>query len=106
MGLTLKCPECGSLLTKVVMTKAAEDGGTLRRRHCRVCDNRWYSYQDPEIMVKSHQIVWRHRHYVRVLRLDETRKAASPERDDRGNWQGHEREVLYRARQGREHVPA
>ena len=75
MGLTQKCPECGSQLTKVVMTKPVQGGGTLRRRHCKLCDNRWYSYQDPEIMVKSHQVVWRHRHYVRVLELDETRNA-------------------------------
>ena len=87
------------------MTKQVETGGTLRRRHCKVCDYRWYSYQDPEILVKSHQVVWRHRHFVRVLRLDETRKAASAERDDGGNREGYERTVLHRSREGGEHVP-
>ena len=105
MGQTQKCPDCGSMLTRVVMTKGVEDGGTLRRRHCRLCDKRWYSYQDPEILVTSHQIVWRHRHYVRVLHLDETRKAASSERDDRGDRERLERTLLHRSRQGSEHVP-
>jgi transcriptional regulator NrdR family protein len=76
MGISQKCPECGSVRTKVVMTKPVENDGTLRRRHCTTCDYRWYTYQDPEMMVKAHQVVWRHRHYVRVLRLDETRKAS------------------------------
>lgn len=106
MGTTSKCPKCKSRLTKVVMTKPVKEGGTLRRRHCRVCDNRWYSYQDPEILVKAHQVVWRHRRFVHLLDLDETRKTAFAGRDDRGDGKRLERTVLHRIREGSEHVPA
>ena len=52
------CPKCGQLRTRVVLTKRAKDGITIRRRHCRECDHRWYSIQYPEVPVKENEVKW------------------------------------------------
>ena len=52
------CPKCGQLRTRVVCTKRAEDGVTIRRRRCVVCDHRWYSIQYPEVPVANQEIKW------------------------------------------------
>ena len=52
------CPECGNGRTRVVCTKRAADGVTIRRRKCVVCDHRWYSIQYPEVPVLDQEIKW------------------------------------------------
>ena len=52
------CPKCSSVRTRVVLTKRAKDGITIRRRHCRECDHRWYSIQYPEVPVKENEVKW------------------------------------------------
>ena len=52
------CPECGNGRTRVVCTKRAPDGVTIRRRKCIVCEHRWYSIQYPEIAVSNGEIRW------------------------------------------------
>ena len=50
----MKCPKCGSFDIKVVTTKIDmyEPHETIRRRKCNACDNRWYTAQSPERLVK------------------------------------------------------
>ena len=52
------CPKCNQLRTRVVLTKRAKDGITIRRRHCRECDHRWYSIQYPEVPVEENEVKW------------------------------------------------
>lgn len=52
MGLNVlspKCPECGTLITQVAMTKRGSRMASLvRRRHCKSCDHRFYTAQPVE----------------------------------------------------------
>ena len=50
------CPECRSRLSRVVLGKEAEDGGQLRRRHCEICDHRWYTIQPAEQEIPKSQV--------------------------------------------------
>ena len=52
------CPECEQGRTRVVCTKRAADGVTIRRRRCVVCEHRWYSIQYPEVPVANQEIKW------------------------------------------------
>ena len=52
------CPECGNGRTRVVLTKRAPDGVTIRRRRCVICDHRWNSIQYPEVPVLDQEIKW------------------------------------------------
>ena len=52
------CPECGRGRTRVVCTRRASDGITIRRRRCVVCEHRWYSIQYPEVPVANQEIKW------------------------------------------------
>ena len=52
------CPKCSQLRTRVVCTKRAKDGITIRRRRCPICEHRWYSIQYPETPVSDHEIKW------------------------------------------------
>jgi transcriptional regulator NrdR family protein len=52
------CPKCGQGRTRVVCTKRALDGVTIRRRRCVVCEHRWYSIQYPEVPVSDQEIKW------------------------------------------------
>ena len=53
-----ECPKCTVNKTKVVCTKRAPDGVTIRRRKCIICDHRWYTIQYPEVAVSDHEIKW------------------------------------------------
>ena len=55
------CPKCGQLRTRVVCTKRAEDGVTIRRRRCPNCDHRLYSIQYPEVAVEDSEVKWKGR---------------------------------------------
>jgi len=52
------CPNCNVARTRVVCTKRAPDGVTIRRRRCVICDHRWYTIQYPEVAVSDHEIKW------------------------------------------------
>jgi transcriptional repressor NrdR len=42
----MRCPRCGGLDDKVVDSRAADDGGTIRRRRqCLACDARFTTYE-------------------------------------------------------------
>ena len=49
----MKCPNCGNFSNYVVCTRRAKDGITHRRRHCNLCDHRWYTVQYPEISMTT-----------------------------------------------------
>jgi len=53
-----ECPKCSHVRTRVVLTKRATNGVTIRRRFCPVCDHRWYSVQYPEVVVDKDEIKW------------------------------------------------
>ena len=52
------CPKCSFVRTRVVCTKRAEDGVTIRRRKCPICEHRWYSLQYPEVPIKTGEVKW------------------------------------------------
>lgn len=53
------CPECGSMRTEVVTTSTkTKDGTRVRRRHCLICDHRWYTIQPPERVIDSSRLKW------------------------------------------------
>ena len=52
------CPKCAEARTRVVLTKRAKDGITIRRRCCISCEHRWYSIQYPEVAVKDGEVKW------------------------------------------------
>ena len=52
------CPKCCKLRTRVVCTKRADDGVTIRRRRCPNCDHRWYSIQYPEVAIEDSEVKW------------------------------------------------
>jgi transcriptional regulator NrdR family protein len=56
----MNCPQCNAL-TKVNTTRQVIDreGGTLRRRVCANCDNRFYTIQDPQRVVPNSFVQWR-----------------------------------------------
>jgi len=41
------------------MTKWSIDGGRIRRRVCKKCKHRWYTYTPPEREISGQDIVWR-----------------------------------------------
>ena len=50
------CPECGSKLSRVVLGKEGQGGEQLRRRHCEICDHRWYTIQPAEQEIPKSQV--------------------------------------------------
>ena len=52
------CHNCIVARTRVVCTKRAPDGVTIRRRRCVICDHRWYTIQYPEVAVSDTKIKW------------------------------------------------
>ena len=53
-----ECPKCSEMRTRVVLTKRAKDGVTIRRRCCISCEHRWYSIQYPEVAVQDNEVKW------------------------------------------------
>jgi len=53
-----ECPKCSERRTRVVLTKRAKDGVTIRRRCCISCEHRWYSIQYPEVAVQDNEVKW------------------------------------------------
>jgi transcriptional regulator NrdR family protein len=52
------CPCCGSQLSRVVLGKEAQGGEQVRRRHCEVCDHRWYTMQPGEQAISEFHLQW------------------------------------------------
>ena len=53
------CPQCSSPTTKVVsVIRGGEGGSVLRRRRCESCDHRWYTLQQPEVVLRKHQVTF------------------------------------------------
>jgi transcriptional regulator NrdR family protein len=50
------CPECGSKLSRVVLGKEGQNGEQLRRRHCEICDFRFYTIQPAEQEIPKSQV--------------------------------------------------
>jgi len=57
-ALQIACPSCGCRRTHVVSTSQDDSGQIVRRRHCRVCEHRWYTLQQPEVEISAYQLVW------------------------------------------------
>ena len=46
----MKCPFCGNVDTQVVETRMAEDGDFIRRRRqCATCEQRFTTYERPDV---------------------------------------------------------
>jgi transcriptional regulator NrdR family protein len=60
-GLTtqIPCVKCSGKNTHVVCTYQTAAGQIVRRRHCRFCDHRWYTIQDPEQPLSKYRIKWK-----------------------------------------------
>lgn len=52
----MKCNKCGGR-SGVVLTQQIPDG-TVRRRHCPACGERWYTLQPPEQMLPNWRLTW------------------------------------------------
>ena len=60
-AIQVKCPACGAATTFVVLTRQIEGGVLIRRRKCTSCDFRWYTEQEPEVLLSRYQIQWNER---------------------------------------------
>ena len=49
----MECPECKCFSNYVVCTSRDTDGIAHRRRHCNLCNHRWYTVQYPEISMTT-----------------------------------------------------
>lgn len=52
------CPQCNQKTTFVVFTNQDEHGIIVRRRSCRSCNHKWYTYQQPEQQVSQYKLFW------------------------------------------------
>ena len=53
-----RCPECHSLIGRVITTRWTDDMTHLvRRRCCCTCDHRWYTIQPVEQEISSYHII-------------------------------------------------
>ena len=53
-----ECPKCGQPRSRVVCTKRDDSGVLIRRRHCLICEHRWYTMQYPEVAINNSEIKW------------------------------------------------
>lgn len=58
MGTPMRCPACQSQLGRVVLTREVEKGVVVRRRHCKACENRWYTLQPAEVVIDQSALAW------------------------------------------------
>ena len=65
----MKCPFCGHLEDKVIDSRPAEDGSSIRRRHeCLSCTSRFTTYEKVEVLP------------LLVIKKDGTREAYNQEK--------------------------
>ena len=78
----LTCPLCGNLGTKVITTRRDPKAVTVRRRHCKKCDHRFYTKQElapPEILIDGDSIKWmKDGEYEYVIFKTETQQDPKP----------------------------
>ena len=43
-----ECPKCGKFLSKIKQTLYSKNNEIVRRRHCDICDHRWWTIQVQE----------------------------------------------------------
>jgi len=53
-----RCPECNASHTRCISSFEGHGGERVRRRVCRVCAHRYYSFTPPEVALKSWQLRW------------------------------------------------
>lgn len=54
----MTCPHCNSSRIEVVTTSRTALDETIRRRHCLICDHRWYTMQPPEQPIPDYHVQW------------------------------------------------
>ena len=79
----MRCPKCGHLDDKVLDSRAAREGASIRRRRqCLACENRFTTYE--EIMKDE----------LRVIKRDNTREEFSRVKLERGLTRACEKRPL------------
>jgi len=70
----MRCPECSSSRLTVVSTSSCADGRVVRRRQCLICDHRFYTIQQLEVLLPKEAFRWverkGQRHTVELLGAD------------------------------------
>ena len=70
----MQCPECSSSRLHVVSTSACDDGRVVRWRQCLICDHRFYTIQQLEVLLPKEAFRWverkGQRHTVELLGAD------------------------------------
>lgn len=54
----MTCPHCNSVRVEVVCTACTANGERVRRKHCLICEHRWYTVQLPEVVVSAYDVRW------------------------------------------------
>lgn len=54
----MKCPKCGCVRVKVVITRVDPNGFKIRRRWCKGCDHRYYTIQGQETLISKYDLEW------------------------------------------------
>lgn len=57
-AIQVPCPQCTNKTTYVVFTNQDEHGIAVRRRACRSCSHKWYTYQQPEQDITKYELFW------------------------------------------------
>ena len=57
-AIQVPCPQCTNKTTYVVFTNQDEHGIAVRRRACRSCNHKWYTYQQPEQDITKYELFW------------------------------------------------
>ena len=52
------CPKCGQGKNRVICTRKDNLGVLVRRRHCLICEHRWYTMQYPEVAINNREVKW------------------------------------------------
>ncbi len=55
-AVQIQCAQCSCYNTYVVMTNNTKQG-IIRRRKCKGCEYRWYTYQPSEVVVPPDKII-------------------------------------------------
>ena len=51
-------------MVRVVLTTRTRKGESVRRRHCKCCEHRWYTVQEPEVVLQDRELRWAGRNVV------------------------------------------
>jgi hypothetical protein len=78
-AVQVPCPNCNSRSTYVISSNSEGDG-IVRRRKCKGCNHRWYSYQPHERPVSRYDII--HINKKPHMKLDCDPKEQQQRQDD------------------------